>query len=84
MSTIPQVEALPERVNAIRDGALATVTPPAGHFVREHRRSNELSEANEPESEDGEAIVNLKYQRMPDGRRRSSLDYDELEAVKQR
>lgn len=84
MPTTPQVEALPDRVNAIRDGSLAAVPPPVGHFVREHRKSDEIPDVDDSESMDVDSTVNLKYRRMPDGRRRSSLDYDEFEAVKQR
>lgn len=76
---VPRVECLPDRVNAIRSAVTAEVAPPAGHFVREHRKSKEHP-AEEFVAEGSRKAARSGIERI----RRGSLDYDELDAVKQR
>lgn len=68
-TVVPVVESLPERVNAIREQEKH-----AGHFIREHRKSHEK------EDYDLSSTQGL----TSGSTRRRSLDFDELEAVKER
>lgn len=74
---VPRVEVLPDRVNAIRDANEVEVPPPAGHFVREHRKSKE-------HPADEFTVGGSRKVAKSGVDRRRSLDYDELDAVKHR
>lgn len=74
---LPRVESLPERVNAIRTTEeSADLAPPAGHFVREHRKSKEHPAE--------EFITEGSRKVAKSCQRRQSLEYDSLDAVKTR
>lgn len=67
-SVVPVIESLPERVNVIREHDSVN-----GHFIREHR----ISEKDEYDLSSTQGVA-------PGSVRRKSLDFDELEAVKER
>eukprot|EP00271_Cylindrocystis_brebissonii_P004142 TRINITY_DN1563_c1_g2_i1.p1 TRINITY_DN1563_c1_g2~~TRINITY_DN1563_c1_g2_i1.p1 ORF type:complete len:285 (+),score=70.55 TRINITY_DN1563_c1_g2_i1:204-1058(+) len=76
----PHVSVLPDRVNAIRP----VDSGPSGHFVREHRNSNEKRPSSEMTESELEGALKAAKKLATTRERRRTVNYDELDAVKTR